>query len=314
LILANVAVFLLQVFVTREVRLSPLEMLRKQDPELDRLLTERAEDPEALEELKKEYPEYKEALEDKKSPRWRHLTLRVSIVQEWCELDAKKVVYQGQVWRLLTHAFCHDRYGLFHILFNMLFLYWFGSTLESMYGSREFLLFYLTAAVLAGLAFVGLELYTGSSTPGIGASGAVMAVTMLYALHFPRETISVLWFFPLEMRWLMIGYVIWDLHPVLLALAGDRLYTGVAHSAHLGGLAFGFLYWMYGWRLDPLVERIPWLGPRWAHGPRLAARPKLRPRAEPAMSQDSGSALDRSPCAMTEDSACERRYPVPTAF
>ena len=98
------------------------------------------------------------------------------------------MVYQGQVWRLLTHAFCHDRYGVFHILFNMLFLYWFGCTLESMYGSREFLLFYLAAAVFAGLAFVGLDLYTGSRIPGIGASGAVMAVTMLYAMHFPRDT------------------------------------------------------------------------------------------------------------------------------
>ena len=48
----------------------------------------------------------------------------------------------------------------------MLFLYWFGCTIEAMYGSREFLLFYLAAAVVAGLAFVGLDLYTGSSAPG----------------------------------------------------------------------------------------------------------------------------------------------------
>src|SRR5262249_39604855 len=86
---------------------------------------------------------------------------KVSLVQEWAELDTRKLLH-GQVWRLLTHAFCHERFGVFHILFNMLFLYWWGCTIESMYGTREFLAFYLTAAVVAGLAFVGLDLWTGS--------------------------------------------------------------------------------------------------------------------------------------------------------
>ncbi|MEJ7592994.1 MAG: rhomboid family intramembrane serine protease [Planctomycetaceae bacterium] len=63
---------------------------------------------------------------------------RISIVQDWLELDTNKV-RQGQVWRILTSAFCHDRHGLLHILFNMLGLIWFGIALEYMYGEREFL-------------------------------------------------------------------------------------------------------------------------------------------------------------------------------
>jgi membrane associated rhomboid family serine protease len=175
------------------------------------------------------------------------------VVQEWLELDTRKVIYQGQVWRLLTHAFCHARTAIFHIFFNMLFLFWFGRTLESMYGAKEFLLFYLTAAVVAALAFMGMQLYTGSNVPAIGASGAVMAVVMLYAMHFPRETVCICWFIPVEIRWLVLFYVIWDLHPLLLTLAGDELYTGVAHAAHLGGLAFGFVYVHFQWHLSPLV-------------------------------------------------------------
>jgi membrane associated rhomboid family serine protease len=260
LILANIAVFLLQILVVREVRVSPLEILRQQDPELDRLLNEKGDDPEALEKVKKRFPWLEQALEQEELGSSFFPTQRVSIVQEWFELDTKKVVHSGQVWRLVTHAFCHERLGIFHILFNMLFLYWFGCTMEAMYGWREFLLFYLTAAVVAGLAFVALDLYTGSAIPGIGASGAVMAVTMLYAMHFPRETICIFWVFNVEMRWLIIFYVIWDLHPVLLALAGDRFFTGIAHSAHLGGLAFGFLYARYHWRLEGILERIPRLG------------------------------------------------------
>jgi membrane associated rhomboid family serine protease len=235
LIILNVIVFLLQIFVVQPPRITPeefAERIAKRDQPLSQ----------------KELHELARSMQ------------RVSIVQDWLELDTDKVVNDGQVWRLLTHSFCHARQMLFHILFNMLFLYWFGRTLESMYGSREFLLFYLTAAVVAGLAFVGLDLYTGSRVPAVGASGAVLAVTMLYTMHFPRETFCVFWFIQLEMRWLMALYVLWDLHPVLLALSGDPMYSGVAHAAHLGGLAFGFLYAHYEWRIENLAEWIPLVG------------------------------------------------------
>jgi membrane associated rhomboid family serine protease len=191
----------------------------------------------------------------------------VSVVEEWCQLDTTKVLH-GQIWRLATSAFCHERFSLWHILFNMLFLWWFGKTLETMYGSREFLLFYLTAAVIAALCFVGLQLVTGDRAPCIGASGAVMAVLMLYAVHYPRERIFVLMLIPIEIRWLVALIVIFDLHPLLLTLSGQGIGTGVAHAAHLGGLAFGFLYWRKDLRLEPLWDRLRrrqwprWFGPR----------------------------------------------------
>jgi len=247
LILANIVVFLLQIFLVRPPRVPDLEAASKLTANQDQPLTQR---------------QIYELMRD---------TQPVSIVQEWFELDTSKVVESGQVWRLLTSTFCHDRHSVFHILFNMLFLYWFGRTLEQMYGSREFLLFYLAGGVCASLAFVGLDLYTGSPVPAIGASGAVMAVLMLYTMHFPCETICVCWFFPLQMRWLMVLFVIWDLHPILLALSGDHLFTGVAHAAHLGGLAFGFLYAWYEWRLEPALERILWL--RWRATPRIHRPP-----------------------------------------
>lgn len=274
LIFANIAVFLLQIFIVREVRQSPLEMMRKYNPELDKIVAEAEDDgPEGMEKLKKNHPEIYKLLNEKDRDIFFSPPQKVSIVQEWLELDTQKVI-QGQLWRLLTHAFCHDRLMLLHIVFNMLLLYWFGSTLESMYGPREFLLFYLTAAVVAALAFVGLDLYTGSSIPAIGASGAVMAVMMLYTMHYPRETICIFWFFPIEMRWIMAFYLIWDLHPVLLALSGDQYFTGVAHAAHLGGLVFGFLYAKSQWRLEPLVDRIPFFRGQGLYRPRQ--RPRLR--------------------------------------
>lgn len=180
---------------------------------------------------------------------------KVSIVQKWLELDPDLVVFHGQIWRLLTHAFCHNRTSIFHILFNMLFLFWFGRTLEAMYGSREFLVFYLTAAVVASLAYLGLGFVTGGLGRAIGASGAVMAVMALYAIHFPRNKVLLFMVIPIEIRWLVLLYVVYDLHPFLRSLAGDDPVTGVAHTAHLGGLAFGFAYHRFGLRLSSWLDR-----------------------------------------------------------
>jgi membrane associated rhomboid family serine protease len=256
LLILNVVVFLLQIFVTRPPRREDYEAYLQMYEEL------RQESSEG---------EAKEHLDPASEKDLLANLPRISRVQEWLQLETDKV-FRGQIWRLLTCAFCHDRAGIWHLLFNMLFLYWFGVTLESMYGSREFLLFYLTAAVCASLAYVALDLVTGRPAPMIGASGAVMAVTMLYAIHYPRRTICILWLIPIEVRWLVVLYVIFDLHPVLLALAGDRLYSGVAHAAHLGGLAFGFLYWKFDLRLEPFADRVRL--PRW--GQRSAPRKPAR--------------------------------------
>ena len=178
---------------------------------------------------------------------------RESVIEELFELDVSKTM-KGQVWRLITCEFCHSRFSLLHIVFNMLALWWFGRSLESIYGPREFLLFYLAAAVTASLAFVALDLYTGEGIPSIGASGAVMGVLMLFCMHYPRYTIRIYWLIPIEIRWAVLLYILFDLHPVLLTLAGTPMSTGIAHSAHLGGLAFGYLYFRYRWKLEPIYE------------------------------------------------------------
>ena len=81
--------------------------------------------------------------------------------------------------------------------------------------------------------------------------------------------------------WFLVGvYVLFDLHPVLLALAGDQLFSRVAHAGHLGGLAFGFLYWKTGMRLETVFEYLAPKGPQ-RQVPRKPHR-KVRPRRVPA--------------------------------
>lgn len=173
-----------------------------------------------------------------------------SLLQEWGELDPGKVS-QGQVWRLLTYAFLHDRYGLMHLIFNMFALYLFGPAIEDLIGRREFLLFYLVSAIASGLCHVLFGFVMHDFVPAIGASGAVMAVTMLFAIYYPTAPINIYFVLTIQARWLIVLYVIFDMHPILLALSGmSHRSTGIAHAAHLGGLAFGFLYYRFHWKLS----------------------------------------------------------------
>jgi len=218
LIAASVIVFLLQVFVTR-IDLPVVEGF-------DRL-------PEAQQaELRAAYGR------------------PVQVITEWFSLNARDVVERGQVWRLLTYAFLHG--SPWHLLFNMIGLWIFGRGLEILYGSREFLLFYLTGAVFAGLCDIGLSYGLREFHVTIGASGAVMAAAMLYALYYPTDRIFV-FFFPIEVRWLVTLYVVFDLYSILQQ-AGGGVTDGIAHAAHLGGLLYGYVYKRYDLRFGHWFE------------------------------------------------------------
>jgi len=206
-----------------------------------------------------------------------------SLVENWLELNPVSVLH-GQVWRLVTYAFCHDVGSVWHILFNMLWLWFLGRNLEQMYGTLEFVLFYLAGAVVSGLAFLGLGLFLRDLSPAIGASGAVLAVTMLYAMHFPRQVVYILGLIPIEIRWIVGLILVFDLYPVLRDLGGAGVSDGVAHSAHLGGLAFGFIYFRRKWNLESIWNRLRGGNLRRAFAP----RPKIRV-FEPSLEEESQS-------------------------
>lgn len=188
---------------------------------------------------------------------------REGLVTRWLWLDVDKVAH-GQVWRLLTYAFLHG--SLLHIIFNMLFLWWFGSDIEDIYGPREFLAIYLVAAVLAGLACEAAWLVDLTNAGAVlGASGAVMAVVVLCALHFPTRIIYLFLVIPVPI-WLFVVFMV----------ASDLLgFLGIekgqtAFAAHLGGAAFGFLYFKWQGRLLDFWPGLP------ARSQQRRARPQLR--------------------------------------
>jgi len=148
------------------------------------------------------------------------------------------LVAQGQVWRLLTHAFLHDTNSLSHILFNMLFLWWFGRAIEEMYGQREFLAFCLLGAFLAGLGyFIVGQLMPDFRGRALGASGMVSAVMVVYAMHYPRQTVLLFFVLPIPI-WLFVGFAVFKDFLILT----NGIQTRVAVAAHLSGALFGLLY------------------------------------------------------------------------
>lgn len=167
-------------------------------------------------------------------------------VTGWLNLSVEGLA-RGQVWRLLTYGFCHG--DLWHILFNMYIFWIFGKRLEGIYGSREFLSMYLTAIIFSGLCHVCYQLVTGETHGVIGASGGVYAVEVLAAMHFPTMVILLMFVFPVQLRYLVIGLIALD-------IIGFSKQDGIAHAAHLGGAAFGYLYYKSSWRISPILGSL----------------------------------------------------------
>ncbi|MBD3672345.1 MAG: rhomboid family intramembrane serine protease [Planctomycetaceae bacterium] len=181
---------------------------------------------------------------------------RAGGITEWLSLSLNDLA-SFQIWRLLTYGFCHATGDLMHIAFNMLFLWMFGRMVEGIYGSREFMAFYLMGILISGFANLLFSGVMGQPYVSmIGASGGVNAVVILTAMHFPRLTVYFMLFLPMPLWVLAIFYVGMD----ALGLIGGG--DGIAHAAHLGGAAFGFLYFRRGWRLSPLLSSFEnWQNP-----------------------------------------------------
>jgi membrane associated rhomboid family serine protease len=247
LVVINAAVFLLQNLLTpREypVAISPGIEQRQMEP-FD--LRPDSSDGEAIEEIR---------------PQRAIWTERVDPLTHAFWLQPQQTIWSGEIWRLLTYAFLHG--GLWHIVFNMLFLWMFGKTLEDVYGPKEFLAFYLAAAVMGGVAYTGWSLARGDFVPCVGASAAVTGVMVLFALHFPTVQVNIWGILPVPV-WLLVGF---QVAQDLFLFAG-QFHTPTAVTAHLGGAAFGFLYYKSQGRLMNLLPN--WRARRWS-----MSRPKLR--------------------------------------
>ena len=181
------------------------------------------------------------------------------------------------VLQLLTYMFLHG--GWAHLLFNMLALWMFGRVMESVWGGKKFLFYYISCGVGAGLMqevaqFVQFYPLITSDAPmlvvsgmvlphgqlpeylnlftTVGASGAIYAILLAFGMTFPNERIFIFPIpIPIKAKWFVIFYAALELFSAI-GSSGD----GVAHMAHLGGMLFGFFMIRY-WNRHPGVGYGP---------------------------------------------------------
>lgn len=134
-------------------------------------------------------------------------------------------------WRMITYGFLHD--SVLHILFNMLWLWWMGRSVEETIGSRSFTIVYLGAVILGVLVNAGLAQIFGDALV-IGASGGVTGILVAFALLYPRTPIMLFLLPPIEARFFVVGWIAID---VIFLSAND----GVARLVHLGGALGAYL-------------------------------------------------------------------------
>ena len=133
-------------------------------------------------------------------------------------------------WQLITYMFLHG--GIFHLAWNMFLLWMFGNQIESIWGYKKFIIYYLFTGVGSGLL---IYLFSDSTT--IGASGAIMAVLFAYGYTFPNRKV-LFWFIPMKVKYCILILIGMELSQIA---AND----GISHIGHLGGMLMGFLYLEY---------------------------------------------------------------------
>jgi membrane associated rhomboid family serine protease len=160
-------------------------------------------------------------------------------------LVPEKVISGFWLWQPFTYMFMHAT-SVFHILFNMLILWWFGAELEARWGQKFFTTYYLVCGVGAGLIYlIGTTIYAyisgsplGMMTPLVGASGATYGLLLAYGILFGERVIYFMMLFPMKAKYftLIIGAV------ELVTMMDPGSGSQVANLAHLGGLIVGFVF------------------------------------------------------------------------
>lgn len=163
-------------------------------------------------------------------------------VFEWFSFQPTKILFRP--WTPFTYMFLHGGFG--HLFWNMLFLFFFGPPLESKWGSREFVRYYL----VCGLGGVALSFFFTSYSI-IGASAAVYGVMLAFAMAWPDALIYVWGIFPVKAKWLVAFLVLVSFYSAFGGAGG-----GVAHFAHLGGFAAGLLYLKTDWRASQAIQNM----------------------------------------------------------
>ncbi len=161
------------------------------------------------------------------------------MLKSFVMMPADPMVFLTQPWSILSYMFLHE--GLFHILFNMLFLYWFGLLVNEYLGSRKLANIYILGGIAGALLYVlmyNISPYFAEVRPiarMLGASAGVYAIVVAAATIAPNTTFHLLLLGPVKIKYIAVFYV-------LIAFLNSAGNNAGGELAHLGGAAMGFFY------------------------------------------------------------------------
>ncbi len=154
-----------------------------------------------------------------------------------------------QVWQLVTYMFMHGSF--MHLLFNMFALWMFGLELENEWGSKKFLTYYTICGLGGGLANLFIAPLFAPAAATVGASGAIYGVLLAFGMMYPDRPIFVYFLLPIRARYFVMMYMVLEVYAGVSSTS-----DGVAHFAHLGGAAVGFVYILWDQKRFPFQELI----------------------------------------------------------
>ena len=209
-------------------------------------------------------------------------------------------------WQWLTHAFLHE--GFWHLLGNCLILWWTGATVEQEHGPATFLKVLVGGALIGALTWYLTGLGGRHDSALIGISAGVYALMLVALLDKLDHQITLLLFFflpvTLKVRWLLILTALFTLlgwgfseFPARHAWGAWKpaWHDGIAHSAHLGGLIFGWLAWRYLNRTNwaPSYAQVQEPMPTDAPSPAFETPTEENPSSRPLTSAQARAEMDR---------------------
>lgn len=162
------------------------------------------------------------------------------------ELEATLFVLRSThpeyVWTWITSVFAHG--GIFHIAANSIGIFFFGQVVERRIGTKRFVALFLASGAVAGLAQIGASILLSPAvaTGVVGASGALLAIMGVLTILNPGLTVYLYFFLPVPIWALTIGFAALSLLQGFGQVGGG---AGIAHWAHLAGLAIGLIYGLY---------------------------------------------------------------------
>lgn len=163
-----------------------------------------------------------------------------NIVIDWFALSPDFNSLLFKPWTIVTYGFLHS--GFFHILFNLVFLYYIGNLFLNFFNKKQFIAYYFSGIVIGGFVYIlsynFFPLLKGSQSVLVGASAGVTAILIGLATHIPHYALRFQFFGNIKLMYIAIGFIVLDLIQIPDGNAGG-------HLAHLGGALIGYILTRY---------------------------------------------------------------------